>query len=1037
MSEIDGLKEFYDEISTRLPDAEKLLLAWTSPDAAQDTVDQLFRLFHNIKGTAGAFGLDVIPEIFHIAENLLNVYRETRVKPDDDSVQALLESLDRFKKVLETTIKVGSEPKDRPYRLYADLTDQMVALKARTGKDVKLVADELSEKKEKKSEEAHRIVISEQQSSDLVEIVSDFIQLQNRLNSHFGEDRSQLALRNDVNRFSSKLQGFLLDIRLSPIQPLLLNIQRVANSIAKDLGKKFRMQIVGGDTRLDRRVITLLRDPLVHMIRNSLDHGIESPKKRIQSKKTPEGLITFEAYQVSGQVMLSMTDDGAGISADKVKKKAIEKGLITHEQATQMTDREAVNLIFLPGFSTAAQVSSVSGRGVGMDSVKSAVESIGGLVEIDTAVGKGTKITLVLPPSLAIVRSLAFEVGQQVYAVPQTSIDEVLTYSNAIERNELTVMDDGTKFLHRRKVVIPVLSVSKILEIPSDTDEGIFIIVNHRGKRFAIEVDRIVGPLDFVSQPLPEIFQTVAVISGVNQSDNGEYMSLLDLTALGELINESLGTEAALSQLQGIVSTDTTISERFRSQQKLFFFKSGKLLGIPVQAVWQVVQVEASKIETIGERMFLTFSDKTYPVLKTFEHFGGYKLEEREIYTVILTQRADKFAAIVCEDFFGIHRLPREFEMLVRSPGIQGSVVHDSKTFLVCNVAKVFELEFPDEFVMKVAKSDRLHILIAEDDPFFATTIKDFLVGEGMAVTIAEDGKRAKDILEASLESETDMKQIDYVITDFEMPNISGLELLAWIRQHHHLSLLPVVMCTAVGDDVVRRAAQKLGVEAYAGKMNYEDILKHIRRWRRKLKLGITNDVSSNSANGTNEDAKEIQNENQRILAFEVGGIRYGINIEHLKEISIAPRPTGIAWAPEYLGNIVSFRGRPIPVLDLRELIAGEEEKPTAKQLVANLGKQYFAIWVDRVFSVRRVKKMSHSTGLPRPALPDHISKLVGDMLWEDKECYALLDISKIASFFEAIQIQPDAENTKAIVHSLRSKDNGDDTAQSKKTLAA
>jgi len=996
--QLEGLKEFIEEMVPQIADSEAKILSWTSDDADPDTANYLFRTFHNVKGTCGMFGLSLLAEIFHNGESLLAVIREKKLKPSDEVGALLLEVLDSFKTLCTYTLENGKEPSDKPYALMGKLQEHR-ALYQNADKNNEQGAAAAGVKNSAQADDTIRI--SSQQGNELVEIISDFIQLQNRLDVSLGSDGSSSALKNDISRFSGRLQNFVLGIRLAPIMPLLQGLQRTAQAAGRELNKKFRMQITGGDTQLDRRVLELLRDPLVHMIRNSMDHGLEAPEQRMSVQKTPEGLIVIEAYQQSGQVILTISDDGKGIDAERIKKKALEKQLITADEAASMSHAAALKLIFLPGFSTAEKVTNFSGRGVGMDAVKTSVESIGGVVDVESELGRGSKITLTLPLTLAIVKSLAFKVGKQMYAVPQICVEEVLTSTTAKNRNQISELALGKKVLHLRKNVVPIISIANVFELTSEVRESVFVVIRHRSHRFALEVDRIMGPRDFVAQPMPSVAANVNAISGVNQINSGEYIALLDLASFGSLIEQSGETQNQSPNYNISTSEHQDVSDIFRSQQKLLFFKCGKLLGIPVQAIRQVVHIHAQNIDSVGDRMFVTHESKTYPVLQLSKRYTNEALKKQLNYTGLLVAREGKNAIILCEEFHGIHRLPAEFESMVKAPGIQGSVNHEGKTYLVANVKQIFSLEFPEQFSTRSNSSKAFRVLIAEDDSFFAASLSDFLRHEGVEVVHSRDGQEAKEYLESTIRESTDQTDtIDYVITDLEMPRMSGMELLRWIRENQQLAHLPVTMCTAVGDELAKRTAQKLGIEFFAGKMKYEEILPYIIKRQRGSEIGVTSDMTL-EANKSGEDG-----DNRRILSFRVGDKHYAIDIHHLKEISSAFVSTTIPGLHECVNQMIGFRGHPIPVLDLRILDGKGKVSASPQQIVSKFGDYMCALWVDEVLNVRRAHKMDKASGILKSSGLGSLSSIVGDILWDQNEAFALLSETRIEKLLQFVKLK-------------------------------
>ena len=1006
---VDMLKDLFEEVSAGIANIQNLLISWSGGEAPGDAVDSIFRFFHNTKGTSGTFGLNRVEEIFHEAESLLSVLRNKNLKPDEEMLNLFLEVIDEFQKTAEVVLATGHEPAEKPYRILAGIQDCRKRADAE-GEDAKEVKKEFNEKTQKKVDESIRI--SPHQYEDLIEIVSDFLHIENALMAKLGDDVESSGVRNDINRFSSALQNFVLKLRLSPIGPLLNGLNRVVTKVAQDTGKKVRLVIHGAETNLDRRVIEALRDPLVHMIRNSIDHGVESQDERVNLKKLLEATITLEAIQKSGQVIISVNDDGRGIDHERVKAKALEKGLISQGEASALTTSEALKLIFLPGFSTAEKVTNLSGRGVGMDAVKTAIEGLGGFVEVSSRLGAGTRVTLTLPLSMAIVKSLAFFVGEQRFAVPQTAVNEVIAYSLASSRKQLTTLQDGSRALLFNRQVIPVVSMRRLFKLKEDFSSPVFIIVRQHDRLFALEVDTIIGPWNFVSQPMPGVYAKIDVIGGVHQLNSGEYICLVDLAALSNLIQPS--------DAHGIGEKDNdslkTVSDVFRSQQRLIFFFAGRRLALPVQNVRTVIEVPASAIERIGDKLFLLYEDRTYTIIRLNHHFSQGSLRPQEKYTAMIVSRGKYRAAIICEEFYGIHRLPSTFDPSLKVEGIHGAVTHEGEAFLVVHLDKCFELEFVDEFKDKKSRNYQFNVLIAEDDPFFASNLGEFLRGQGCTVDVAINGAIAQEKLSHSVSiANLEGKTYDYVISDYEMPVMNGLQLLEWVRGHQKLSTLPFTLCTAVGDDFTKMQAEKMGVDFYSAKMRYGDILPYLHR--RMKEKGIQNfeaiheqenDPSTSLVNVQGASDSDVSS--MRVLTFFIGGKPYAISIDSLREVSDSKVPTPVPGVMDFINHVVDFRGHPIPVLDLRVLACGglinnqSIDRSKAKQIVVNLPKLQVGLWVDEVVDIRRVQKMARSVGILKKDYGKFIAGLIGGIIWDKSSAYALLDVQRIDVFVKLIQ---------------------------------
>lgn len=1011
----DFISDFVEEISPDVTNIENLLLGLRATKQFEEDINTIFRFFHNIKGLSGIFDCQSIQETFHLGENILSTLRKDNIRPEDKTIETLLATVDFLKDSFDYAKNEKNIPEKKSYQLLNELDTIGKSLAQEDYKkdDSKTQASE--DQLRSKSSSGESIKISSEQGEQLMEIVSDFIQLQNRLLPEITELNDFLSIKNDIQRFSSQLQNFVLSIRLAPVKPMLAGLNRIVKTVAKELNKDVTLNILGGDTQLDRRILDLLREPFVHMVRNSIDHGIETPEERKALNKNKTSTIVIEASQQSGQVVLSISDDGKGIDPAKVIEKALTQNLITSERANQISEQDALQLIFEPGFSTSEEVSNYSGRGVGMDSVKFAVESVGGAVDIQSGLGTGTKITLTLPLTLAIVKSLTFKVGKQIYAVPQINVDEVVTASWLQSSGRMSVLSNGQIVIHIRDAGIPVVNLNQLFKAKSTkNDYGIFIVVKNKDKRMALKVDTIVGTRDFVSQPLPKQFSKIDIINGVNQLNNGEYIGLLDLSVISRLIED-----IDLEQQKSIgikKSKAKTSSETFRSQQKLVFIKSERNFAIPVQHIREVFEIDGKKVEKIADKQFLTYRDKTYPILRLAYHFGTDQLSPNSRYKILIAVCEDETAAIVCEEFHGIHRLPQEFSDFAKSKGILGTVTRNDCTYLVPNIHAVFELEFPEKFRRISMDDSKFTVMIVEDDRFFATTLADYLDAKGIKNIICYDGQEAKETLEEIFINNKvckDTNIINYIISDNEMPKMSGVDLLRWIRKTKETKSLQFSMCTAFREKNLEMEIYKLGVDSLAGKLEFEKFIDIVVKQKENYDMGVhgAQQLSSQSTPflGKTKDSTD----NQRVLIFTINQRFFGIDITKVKEISSSSLPTKIPGTIKCASNMISFRGNPIPVLDLRIIDATEGSQLSPQQIVCQFDQQLCAIWVDHIVNVKRIETMDSSVGVSKSSF-GNLSGLIGNFLWDKQKCIALIDDKRISVLLTKI-----SDKTKSLGHEL------------------
>ncbi|MEH7385751.1 chemotaxis protein CheA [Bacillus sp. JJ1521] len=333
-----------------------------------------------------------------------------------------------------------------------------------------------------------------------------------------------------MSRISGDLQNIILTMRMVPVETVFNRFPRMVRQLAKDLHKKINLQIVGAETELDRTVIDEIGDPLVHLLRNALDHGIETPEARIKNAKQVEGTVILRAYHSGNHVFIEIEDDGAGISRDKIIEKAINKGLITAKSAESLTDSQVFDFIFSSGFSTAEKISDVSGRGVGLDVVKNTIESLGGSITIRSVVGKGSVFSIQLPLTLSIISVMLVEVQNEKYAIPLSSIIET-----AIIKKSEILHAHNQKVIDFRGKVVPLLNLKDIFEVPTsiDEDEYLSVVIVKKGDKSAgLIVDSFIGQQEIVLKSLGNYLTNVFAISGATILGDGQVALIVDCNAL-------------------------------------------------------------------------------------------------------------------------------------------------------------------------------------------------------------------------------------------------------------------------------------------------------------------------------------------------------------------------------------------------------------------------------------------------------------------------------------------------------------------------
>ena len=354
------------------------------------------------------------------------------------------------------------------------------------------------------------------------ELIINKIQLL-RLSSDYKLDSLKTTL-DSIDRLTSELHNLVMRIRMVPVEHIFNRFPRLVRDIARKLGKKVNFIIEGKEIEVDRTVLDEIGEPLLHLLRNAIDHGIEPPEKREKIGKPPEGTVKLTAERKKDHILITVEDDGAGLDPEKIKKKALEKGIISEAESKAMTAQQLIDLIFLPGFSTSEKVTETSGRGVGMDIVKTKIESLGGTVQIESAVGKGTKVTLMLPLTLAIVKAMLIKVADQTYAIPLNHVGEVIR----IKKSELKKIGDVSA-INLRGNILPVFHLRKILGyMDLETEEYNAVVINRDPINFGLIVDSIVGMQEIVIKTLDESLKKIGGIAGVTILGDGQVVLILD-----------------------------------------------------------------------------------------------------------------------------------------------------------------------------------------------------------------------------------------------------------------------------------------------------------------------------------------------------------------------------------------------------------------------------------------------------------------------------------------------------------------------------
>ena len=469
------------------------------------------------------------------------------------------------------------------------------------------------------------------------------------------EDATFAATSQHLNLVTGELQEGVMKTRMQPIGNVWNKFPRVVRDLAAACAKQVRVEMEGAETELDRTIIEAIKDPLTHVVRNSVDHGIESAEARIGAGKPAEGCLLLRAYHEGGQVNIEINDDGGGVNAEKVRDKALQKGLINPEQAARMSERELVNLIFLPGFSTAEKVTNVSGRGVGMDVVKTNIEKIGGTVDVQSKRGQGTTLKVKIPLTLAIIPALMVTTGGDRYAIPQVSLLELVRLEGEQARKGVEMVH-GAPVYRLRGNLLPLVYLNRELKLGERTngDGSVNIVVLQAdGRQFGLVVDGINDSKDIVVKPLGKHLKGISAFSGATILGDGKVALILDVIGISQSAN--VVSEAR----ERVVNSTTILSEETNGErQALLICRYGKddRVGVELPLVARLEQFPLSTVERSSDHEVVQYRGEIMPLVRLSQVLGGsgYGEGSKNTLDVVVYRENGKSVGLVVEQIADI-----------------------------------------------------------------------------------------------------------------------------------------------------------------------------------------------------------------------------------------------------------------------------------------------------------------------------------------------------------------------------------------------
>jgi len=661
----DLIKDLLVESHEGLDRFDRELLTLEQGQGGSDTMNNIFRVIHTLKGTAGCLGLGKIEKTAHCGENLLSLLRDGKITTSPAMITTLLALSDALRgmlRALEATGKDGNAdhsallarleelqaipipiateqiaaPANAAFGLFADEPEPTqssapippaVTATAAPMPETLVAAPEVSQKSSV-ADNAIRVDVG--QLDKVMNLVGELVLARNQIvsNTTNFDQAALLTAAQRLNIITTELQESVMKTRMQPIGNVWAKFPRVVRDVSHELNKKVRLIMDGQSTELDRTIIEAIKDPLTHIVRNSIDHGIETPEKRCAAGKPEEGLLSLRAFHEGGQVNIEIMDDGAGINLERVKAKAVSQNLLTAEQAARLSEREAMNLIFLPGLSTAEKISNVSGRGVGMDVVKTNIEKIGGSIDLQTQPGQGTTLKIKIPLTLAIIPALIVTSGGDRYAIPQVSLLELVRLEGAQVRKGIEMLY-GAPVYRLRGHLLPLAYLNQQFKVATppakagaDADDAVvnIIVLQADGRHFGLVVDEINDTEEIVVKPLGKQLKGISSFAGATIMGDGRVALILDVVGLAQHANV-----VAETRDRAMMEDKTRTQENADQRQTLLLFTVGtdRRLAIPLSQAARLEEFSLTKIERTGTQEVVQYRGQILPLIRVADHLAG------------------------------------------------------------------------------------------------------------------------------------------------------------------------------------------------------------------------------------------------------------------------------------------------------------------------------------------------------------------------------------------------------------------------------
>lgn len=635
-----------------------------------------------------------------------------------------------------------------------------------------------------------------------------------------------------LSNVTAELQEGVMKTRMQPIGNAWQKLPRIVRDLSKELDKKIQLDMIGAETELDRQVLEQIKDPLTHMVRNSADHGLETTEERLKAGKSEVGKVTLRAYHEGGHIIIEIEDDGKGLDSKAIAKKAIQNGIVTEAEIEKMSESQIHKFIFNAGFSTAAKITNVSGRGVGMDVVRTNIELIGGNVDLKSVTGKGTTFLIKIPLTLAIVSALIVEASQQRFAIPQLSVVELVRAHK--EGEHRIEMINRTPVLRLRNKLLPVIYLSRLLGLDTSDENGeernlaeenVFVVVTQVGAQtFGIVVDSVFHTEEIVVKPMSNMLRDISMFSGNTILGDGSVIMIIDPNGIAQQIDTEQATAANDTAGAGDV---IDMSSRTTTTMLLFRAESKELKAVPLSLVTRLEEISVNDIEKSNGRDLVQYRGTLMPLI--YINDRACHREEGQQPILVFTDE-DRSMGLVVDEIVDIVEDHLNIEISAERPGMVGSAIIKGKATEIIDVSYYLPKAFDDWLENKDDKTlhREFNLLLVDDSPFFRNMLAPLLGAAGYKVTLAESANDAIRLKDNGL-------IFDVIVSDIEMPGMDGIQFATEIKTDPRWRDTPIIALSShTSPDTIERS-RRAGFIDYVAKFDRQGLIESLKECKTML----------------------------------------------------------------------------------------------------------------------------------------------------------------------------------------------------------